>query len=97
MCGYPCQDHPVACVDEVSQAPHEEVRTPQPARPRKPAYQDHTYIRAGTANLFMITAPLTDWRQVEVTSRRSKLGAPVNWRFNTDHARIKLQSLYPTV
>ena len=28
---------------------------------------------------------------------RNQLGAPVNWRFTTDDARVKLQSLYPTV
>ena len=27
--------------------------------------------------------------------RRNQLGAPVHWRFTTDDARIKLQSLYP--
>ena len=29
--------------------------------------------------------------------QRNQLGAPVNWRFTTDDARIKLQSLYPPV
>ena len=191
--------HPVVCVDEVSQVLHQEVHTPQPARPGPPARQDYTYRRAGTAHLFMITAPFVGWRQVEVTARRTQqacaqilkdlvdvhfpaapritrvcdnrnthkpsvlyaryeaatarriarrlewvytpkhaswlhiaeieinvlkrqalarrvpdaqtlcmqttawedlrnqLGAPVNWRFTTDDARVKLQSLYPTV
>ena len=191
--------HPVVCVDEVSQVLHQEVHTPQPARPGQPARQDYTYRRAGTANLFMITAPFAGWRHAEVTARRTQqdfaqilkdlvdvhfpeaqritlvcdnlnthkpsvlyaryeaatarriarrlewvytpkhaswlniaeieinvlkrqalarrvpdaqtlcmqttawedlrnqLGAPVNWRFTTDDARVKLQSLYPTV
>ena len=29
--------------------------------------------------------------------QRNQLGAPVNWRFTTDDARIRLQSLYPPV
>ena len=30
-------------------------------------------------------------------TRRNQLGAPVNWRFTTLDARVKLQSLYPSV
>ena len=191
--------HPVVCVDEVSQVLHQEVRTPLPAQPGQPLRQDCEYRRAGTANLFMITAPFEGWRHVEVTARRTQQdfaqilkdlvdvhfpeaqritlvcdnlnthkpsvlyaryeaptarriarrlewvytpkhaswlniaeieinvlkrqalarrvpdaqtlctqttawenqrnqrGAPVNWRFTTDDARVKLQSLYPTV
>ena len=66
-------DHPVVCVDEVSQTLHQEVHTPQPVRPGKPASQDYTYIRAGTAHLFMITAPFMGWRHVQVTARRTQL------------------------
>ena len=63
----------MVCGDEVSQVLHQEVHTPQPARPGQPARQDYTYIRAGTAHLFMITTPVTGWRQVEVTARRTQL------------------------
>ena len=64
--------HPVVCVDEVSQVLHQEVRTPLPAQPGQPLRQDYEYRRAGTANLFMITAPFEGWRQVEVTARRTQ-------------------------
>ncbi len=65
--------HPVICVDEVSQVLHQEVRAPLPAQPGRPARQDYEYRRVGTANLFMITAPFEGWRHVEVTARRTKL------------------------
>lgn len=65
--------HPVVGVDEVSQVLHQEVRAPWPAQPGRPARQDYEYRRRGTANLFMITAPCTGWRHVEVTARRTKL------------------------
>ena len=65
--------HPVVCVDEVSQVLHQEVRAPLPAQPGRPARQDYEYRRVGTAHLFMITAPFEGWRRVEVTARRTKL------------------------
>ena len=65
--------HPVVCVDEVSQVLHQEVRAPLRARPGQPARQDYAYRRVGTANLFLITAPFAGWRHVEVTARRTKL------------------------
>ncbi len=39
-----------------------------------------------------LCAQVTAWQET-----RNQLGAPVNWRFTTDDARIKLQSLYPPV
>ena len=44
--------------------------------------------------------PDTDTLRSQVTAwseLRNALGAPVNWRFTTDDARVKLQSLYPPV
>ena len=73
------------------------MRTSQLEHPGEPACQNHTYIRAGMANLLVIAAALKDWRQVEVNARPSKLDAPANWRFIADDARFRLQSPYPTV
>ncbi len=36
------------------------------------AAYDFEYVRNGTANLFMITAPLEGWRHVKVTDRRTR-------------------------
>ena len=35
--------------------------------------RDYEYVRNGTANLFMLVEPLRGWRQVSVTTRRTKL------------------------
>ena len=40
------------------------------AKPGHPARHDHEYRRAGTANLFMLFAPLEGWRHVGVTGTR---------------------------
>ena len=37
----------------------------------RPARLDYEYVRNGTANLFMMYAPLEGWRHVKVTDRRA--------------------------
>jgi hypothetical protein len=66
-------DRPVVCVDETSKQLIVETRVPIPARPGRPARYDYEYARNGTANLFMMFAPLEGWRHVEVTDRRTSL------------------------
>jgi DDE superfamily endonuclease len=44
---------------------------PIPAKPGRPARHDYEYERNGTANLFMMFAPLKGWRQVKVTDRQA--------------------------
>ena len=41
--------------------------------PDRPARYDYEYRRNGTANLFMLFAPLQGWRHVEVTKRRTAI------------------------
>ncbi len=41
------------------------------AKPGQPARHDYEYERNGTANLFMLFAPLEGWRHVEVTDRHT--------------------------
>jgi DDE superfamily endonuclease len=62
---------PLVCIDEVPVQLVGEVRRPLPARPGTPARYDYEYARNGTANLFMAFQPLTGWRHVEVTDRRT--------------------------
>ena len=64
---------PVVCVDETSKQLIAETRTPVPAKPGQPARHDYEYKRNGTANLFMIYAPLEGWRHVEVTDRHTAI------------------------
>ncbi|MDE0520644.1 MAG: IS630 family transposase [Boseongicola sp.] len=65
-------DTVLVCLDETSRQQTKETRTPLPVRPGQPAGFDFEYERNGTANLFMICAPLDGWRHVEVTDRRTK-------------------------
>jgi hypothetical protein len=62
---------PLVCLDETSKQLIAETRTPLPMRSAKPARYDYEYRRNGTANLFMLFAPLEGWRHVEVTERRT--------------------------
>ena len=64
---------PLVCLDEVSKQLVEETRTPQPMQPGLPARHDYEYKRNGTANMFMLFAPLEGWRHVEVTARRTAI------------------------
>ena len=64
---------PLVCLDETSKQLVEETRAPQPMQPGQPARRDYEYKRNGTANLFMLFAPLEGWRHVEVTARRTAI------------------------
>ena len=64
---------PLVCLDETSKQLIAETRTPLPMLPGKPARHDYEYKRNGTANLFMLFAPLEGWRHVEVTGRRTAI------------------------
>lgn len=69
----PNPEVPVVCLDETSKQLISETRVPIPARPGRPARHDYEYKRNGTANLFMMFAPLEGWRHVEVTDRHTAL------------------------
>ena len=66
-------DHPVVCFDEKSKQLVGEVAMPVPAAPGRCEAHDYEYVRNGTANLFVFVEPLRGWRQVNVTSHRTKL------------------------
>jgi len=66
-------DQPLVCLDETSKQLTHETRTPVPMQPGQPARVDYEYERNGTANLFMLFAPLEGWRHVEVTDQRTAL------------------------
>jgi len=65
--------YPVVCLDETSKQLIAETRVPIPAKPGHPARHDYEYERCGTANLFMLFAPLEGWRHVEVTDRHTAM------------------------
>lgn len=62
---------PRVCVDESNKEQHREVILPEPMVPGHPVRQESTYERHGVSNLFMFFAPLENWRQVQVTDRRT--------------------------
>src|ERR1700720_3482997 len=62
---------PLVCVDETSKQLIAETRLPIAAKPGQPARHDYEYRRNGTANLFMMFAPLEGWRRVKVTDRHT--------------------------
>ncbi len=62
---------PVVCLDETSKQLISETRAPIPAKPGRPARHDYEYARNGTANLFMLFAPLEGWRHVTVTDHHA--------------------------
>jgi len=61
----------MVCLDEASKQLFRETRTPIPMKPGRLARHDYEYERNGTANLFMMFAPLEGWRHVKVTERRT--------------------------
>jgi DDE superfamily endonuclease len=64
--------HPVICMDETSKQLVGETRLPLPVEPGKVQREDYEYERHGVANLFLFCEPLTGWREVQVTERRTR-------------------------
>ena len=64
---------PLVCLDESSKQHVKEVVNPMPVEPGKPERYDTEYERNGVSNLFMMFEPLTGWRHVEVTDRRTAI------------------------
>ena len=64
---------PLVCLDETSKQLVAETRAPEPMQPGQPARHDYEYKRNGTANIFMLFAPLEGWRHVAVTERRTAI------------------------
>src|ERR1700726_5221787 len=63
--------YPLVCLDETSKQFLAETRVPIPMKPGRPARCDYEYERNGTANLFMMCAPLEGWRHIKVTDRHT--------------------------
>jgi len=67
------RQRPLVCLDESSKQLVAETRVPIAAKPGQPGRHDYEYRRNGTANLFMMFAPLEGWRHVKVTDRHTAL------------------------
>ena len=66
-------EKPLVCLDEGSKQLVSETRTPLPMTPGQPLRVDYEYERNGTANMFMLFAPLEGFRHIEVTDRRTAI------------------------
>jgi hypothetical protein len=66
-------ERPLVCLDETSKQLVSETRTPVPMKPGQPERIDYEYARNGTANLFLLFAPLEGWRHTEITERRTAI------------------------
>lgn len=67
------EDDVLVCMDESSKQHTKETRLPLLAQPGEIAKFDYEYERNGVSNLFMLFAPLSGWRHVSVTGRRTKV------------------------
>lgn len=63
---------PLICLDELPVQLLDDVREPLPPAPGQVAKEDYEYQRAGTANIFLVFAPLLGKRYTKVTARRTK-------------------------
>ena len=96
-------DRPLVCLDETSKQLLAETRLPIPMKPGRPARCDYEYERNGTANLFMMFAPLEGWRHVKVTDRHTAVDyahvlkdlADVHFVKRQDHCSGPGQSQHP--
>jgi len=63
----------LVCMDEVPRQLIDETRKPVPAGCGKLARYDTEYKRNGTCEIFMLAAPLRNWRRAEVTEHRTRI------------------------
>jgi hypothetical protein len=66
-------DIPLVCLDETLKQLIAETRAPIKMKEGRPVRFDYEYERNGTANLFMMFAPLEGWRHVKVTDRHTAM------------------------
>ena len=64
-------NEPLITMDELNKQLTKEVRAPIPAQTGSYEKYDFEYERNGTANIFMLYAPHTNWRDVKVTDQRT--------------------------
>jgi len=64
--------YPQICMDESCKQLIGEVRVPVPVAPGRPLRYDDEYVRHGVAEIFLFVEPLTGWRRVSVTARRTR-------------------------
>jgi transposase len=66
------EQYPLICMDECPKQLIGETRVPIPPQPGKPECFDTEYVRNGTCDIFMFTAPLIGWRRAAITEQRTR-------------------------
>ena len=64
---------PVLCMDEQPVQLVKDVKARIAATKSKPQRVDYEYERAGVANVFMFTEPLSGWREVAIREQKTKV------------------------
>ncbi len=77
-------DYPLVCFDESSKQLISEITTPIEAKPGQIERFDYQYQREGVCNLFMFFEPLTGWRHIEVTNRRTQIDYAQQMKYLVD-------------
>ena len=65
--------NPWVCFDESCKQLVKEIKEPIPLQEGFPQKYDYQYERNGVANIFMFFEPLSGWRHVEVTERKTAI------------------------
>ena len=77
---------PVVCCDERPSQLVADVQAPLPMEPGRPQRVDDAYERQGCCNLLLIVHPLTGWRDVHVTERRTSDDVAQQMKWLVDEA-----------
>ena len=77
---------PVVCFDERPSQLVADVQAPLPMEPGRPQRVDDAYERQGCCNLLLIVHPLTGWREVHVTERRTSDDVAQQMKWLVDEA-----------
>lgn len=67
------EEIPLICMDEQPFQLLGEKLEPLSMKPGKPAKEDYEYVRKGVCSIFIFTEPLTGWRHVHASERRTKV------------------------
>ena len=66
-------NYPFVCMDKKQYQLLNDLSSPIPMKPGVPEKQDGDYVRKGTCSIFVFTEPLSSWRHVSVSERRTKI------------------------
>lgn len=79
---------PLICMDEKPFQLLGDKLAPIPMKRGNPRKEDYEYVRKGTCSIFVFTEPLTSWRHVHATERRTR----IDWAL---HIEELLEIHYP--